>query len=227
MNRWISFKFWPAAWGLKGAVYEEAEAHYYLEGEELERKLANIRHKDESKILALKLNDLDYKYLHIDAYAHSTHANQIDFGDSNQAFLNQIDIDIRYDKMSPYDGAVKKVEFEHPNAKTDQEVLKRKFALLEVEYDYGRIEKNAYEKECATLRNEPWVSFIDSGFDADKGLNGFRFELDYNQQWIEYLKTHGYIGNTDEQVLEDWFVEVCRSNIKELEPNATILDSRF
>lgn len=42
-RRLIPFSWLPASWGLKGRVRLEAEAAYYLEGEELETRLEQIR----------------------------------------------------------------------------------------------------------------------------------------------------------------------------------------
>lgn len=42
-RRLIPFHWLPASWGLKGRVREEAQAAYYLEGEELAARLESIR----------------------------------------------------------------------------------------------------------------------------------------------------------------------------------------
>lgn len=42
-RRLIPFRWLPASWGLKGRVRQEAEAAYYLEGEELTTRLEQIR----------------------------------------------------------------------------------------------------------------------------------------------------------------------------------------
>lgn len=61
----IPFNWLPAAWGLKGETRELAEAEYYYEGEELERKKTDILVKDEKENkLAHVL--IDKSYGHID-----------------------------------------------------------------------------------------------------------------------------------------------------------------
>ena len=223
----IPFRMMPASWGLVGPAYEEAEAHYNLSGEDLERKLIEIHHRDNPTVRALKTNDLDLQYRRIDSYAHATRKNELEYEDFESRALNQIEIDVRYSKLAPYDGAVRKVELTYGNAKTDEEKLARDLAMLEVEHEYGRIEKRAYDKRKATLENRPWVDFVESGFDPEKGLDSFGIELDYNPQWIEYLRLHGFVGRNDSQVLEDWFLEVCRSNAYSVDPNISVsLDPR-
>ena len=59
----IPFRFWPWSWGMNGKVRGRAQAEYELQGEELERKLANIDLVDSE--LSQKLLDIDFKYDHI------------------------------------------------------------------------------------------------------------------------------------------------------------------
>jgi hypothetical protein len=76
-RRKLPFNMLPANWGLEGKRRSEAWAHYYLEGEELDRELLdiNIEHKDsqEYKVAALaldkkykKISDQDYEKKHAD-----------------------------------------------------------------------------------------------------------------------------------------------------------------
>ena len=144
----IPFKWMPGSWGLKGSVYDEAEANYYLTGEELDRKLLSIRHKDDPNVL----------------------------------FLKQLEIDVKYNKLSPYDAAIRKIDILN---KPDS--LEHQLAKLEIEFKFGNITKNEHDKRGAILKNEPWVSFVDSGFDPKQGIDGVFFELDWNPQWVEFL----------------------------------------
>jgi hypothetical protein len=171
-NRWIPFRFTPAAWGLVGDAYDEAEAHYSLTGEALERKLANIRHKNDPTALQREL----------------------------------LDLDSRYGRISAYDAAIRRVEFDHPPGVTQD------LARLDVDYEHGKLDKFTYQKQCANLKNEPWVAIINSGFEPEKGIDGVFFEFDWNDRWIEFLRNNGYAGHSDEQVIDEWFSDVCRSH---------------
>lgn len=68
-KRLIPFSWWPTAWLLKGRPREEAKAFYYLEGEDLDRRLAVLtcsdpitcELEDKPRLDAMNLR-LDVKY---------------------------------------------------------------------------------------------------------------------------------------------------------------------
>lgn len=234
----LSFRFLPASWGLVGDAYEEAEAHYTLAGEDLDRRLLQIRHRHEPDVLKKKNLDLDLRYNKIDPYRYALAMVDLT-ADPADHWKHCLEIDVRFNKLSPYEAAVKVVEHDHkPGLEYDlaklavdvqfgkltpydgaiktidlthEPGLERDLAVLEADHKFGHIEKKVYEKRCATMKSEPWVAFLDSGFDLNEGLDGVFFELDWNPQWIDFLRLHGYIGHTEEQVVEDWFSDVCKS----------------
>lgn len=174
MARLIPFRFTPASWGLVGDAYLEAEAHYNHTGEELERRLLEIRVKSDSNGL------LKWK-------------------------LGLVDIERRYGKLTEHEAALRRLEITQPPG------VEYDLAVLKINHTYGKISDVEYQKTHAALSNEPWVCIVNSGFDPSQGVEGVFFEFDWNQQWIEFLRSHGYTGHTDEQVIDEWFTDVCRS----------------
>jgi hypothetical protein len=172
MNRWLPFRFTPASWGLVGNAYLEAEAHYLLSGESLDRRLLEIRLADDPLKLRKALIELELCYEHI----------------------------------TPYEAAKQRVELAHPPGPEHD------LAILEVDREHGKIDHNTYSKRRADLKDEPWIGIVNSGFNPDQGIDGVFFEFDWNTKWIEYLRAHGYVGHSAEQVLDDWFSDVCRSH---------------
>ena len=69
----------------------------------------------------------------------------------------------------------------------------------------GKILSN---KEQATKNKEPYVAVLDTHLNADNPKNGF-FELDWNNYFIDKLKMSGYRGESDEEVVNQWFTELC------------------
>lgn len=201
----LNFRYLPASWGLVGDAYLEAEAHYNLSGEPLERRLIAIRHRDEPDVITRKNLDVDYKYYLIDEFTYDSNLNTLTYEDETERLSHQLDIDVRHGKMSAYAAAIIKTKVKFP------EGIERDLALLDVELDHEKIDKNAHAKQAATMKNEPWVAFVDSGFDLEQGIDGVYFELDWNPQWVDFLKVNGFVGKTDEQIVEDWFSEVCKS----------------
>ena len=62
----------------------------------------------------------------------------------------------------------------------------------------------AQEKQEATDKGEAWVGVLDTQINPDNIKNGF-FELDWNNQFIEELLDAGYVGETNEQIVDSWF----------------------
>lgn len=65
-------------------------------------------------------------------------------------------------------------------------------------------------KERATEAKEPWVAVLDTHVNKENVRNGF-FELDWNEYFVLQLRSNGYNGNSDEEVVDQWFQELCRN----------------
>jgi hypothetical protein len=65
-------------------------------------------------------------------------------------------------------------------------------------------------KEIATEKKEPWIAVLDTHVNMDNIRNGF-FELDWNEYFVLQLRSNGYQGATDEEVVDLWFGELCRN----------------
>ena len=64
-------------------------------------------------------------------------------------------------------------------------------------------------KERASLKGEPWVAVLETKVNLENPRNGF-FELDWNEHFVAQLKATGYRGETDEEIVDDWFKILCR-----------------
>jgi len=65
-------------------------------------------------------------------------------------------------------------------------------------------------KEVATERKEPYVAVLDTHVNKDNIRNGF-FELDWNEYFVLQLKEAGYQGSSEEEIVDQWFQELCRN----------------
>jgi hypothetical protein len=65
-------------------------------------------------------------------------------------------------------------------------------------------------KEIATENKEPWVQVLETHVNKENVRNGF-FELDWNEYFVLQLRSNGYTGSTDEEVVDTWFSELCRN----------------
>jgi hypothetical protein len=77
-----------------------------------------------------------------------------------------------------------------------------------------RREALAFEKEEATLKGEAWIGVLDTQVNPADIKNGF-FELDWNNEFIEQLMDAGYIGESQEQIVDKWFRTVANAVLEE------------
>jgi hypothetical protein len=83
-------------------------------------------------------------------------------------------------------------------------------ALLELDYREGKIKELDYSKQLATLKGEPWVTVLNMDFNSKNSLEG-SFELDWNEFFVKKLEAEGYTGPTPDNIVNQWFMEVCRN----------------
>ncbi len=69
---------------------------------------------------------------------------------------------------------------------------------------------NLSPKELATQNKEPWVCVLNTHVNKDNIRNGF-FELDWNEYFVLQLRSAGYRGESDEEIVNQWFTELCRN----------------
>lgn len=86
----------------------------------------------------------------------------------------------------------------------------KEIATAELDFREGKVTQLEYEKQSSTLRGEPWVTVINMDFGKTTALEG-SFELDWNDCFVKKLKNEGYTGPTDDIIVNQWFMEVCRN----------------
>ncbi len=83
------------------------------------------------------------------------------------------------------------------------------------------------EKEEFTAKGEPWVGILSMDIDPIDIHNG-AFELDFNDKFVARLMKFGYQGKTDQDIVDQWFQEVCRHVVLETwEQEQAMNPSRF
>lgn len=65
-------------------------------------------------------------------------------------------------------------------------------------------------KELATEKKEPWIAVLETHVNKENVRNGF-FELDWNEYFVLQLRSAGYTGANDEEIVDQWFNELCRN----------------
>ena len=69
-------------------------------------------------------------------------------------------------------------------------------------------------KAKATAAGEPWVAVLSFEADPNDPSQG-AFELDWNDKFVANLVRAGYQGKTDQDIVDNWFKNVCRNVVME------------
>lgn len=129
---------------------------------------------------------------------------EIDHEDLVQRELAQLDVKLKHKQIDPYDYDV---QYNTIRLKDDPLLPE---VLLNLELKHNRCNQSEHDRKLADLRSEPWVSMPDIKWDPADPSRSY-FELDYNEHFVTMLRTHNYAGATDEQIVEKWLNDVCRS----------------
>lgn len=58
--------------------------------------------------------------------------------------------------------------------------------------------------------SEPWVHVIHAHLAPDNPKQGY-FELEWNLAFVQFLRNGGYQGQTPEDIVDQWFTDMCRN----------------
>jgi hypothetical protein len=90
------------------------------------------------------------------------------------------------------------------------EEIKQQAIVSAAEFQLAAEKAMLGPKERATANKEPYVAVLNTHVNKDNIRNGF-FELDWNEYFVLQLKNAGYKGKTDEEIVDQWFSELCRN----------------
>lgn len=72
------------------------------------------------------------------------------------------------------------------------------------------VEEEMSEKDYATSIGQPYVKVLNFEL-ADGKIGDGSFELDFNEFFVAKLIKSGYAGETDAQIVDRWFTDICRN----------------
>lgn len=88
-------------------------------------------------------------------------------------------------------------------------LFRRKTKVEEAAKEYVPDISKLSPKDAATAKKEPWVAVLNTHINTDNIRNGF-FELDWNEYFVLKLKEAGYTGASEEDIVDQWFTDLCR-----------------
>ena len=83
-------------------------------------------------------------------------------------------------------------------------------AALEIDLKNERIGRSEYDKRRAEILKEPYVNVLHMDVNPENAKAGY-IELDWNEHFVKFLHDNGYTGTSDEDVVNKWFNDVCRT----------------
>jgi hypothetical protein len=93
-------------------------------------------------------------------------------------------------------------------------MLKRLMGIDKLEKEKLKLLEETDPKAAATAKGEPYIAVIDTQVNPDNIKNGF-FELDWNNEFIEQLLDAGYKGETNEDIVDQWFRTIVQQMLVE------------
>lgn len=126
---------------------------------------------------------------------------------------DELEMDDYKRKMADLELKYKRVTEEHYHrclADLIKDPMQKELAVTELDQREGKLTDLEYAKKIATLKDEPWVTVINMDFSKKTALEG-SFELDWNEQFVRKLESEGYSGPTPDNIVNQWFMELCRN----------------
>ena len=106
-----------------------------------------------------------------------------------------------------YDGEDLEEALAEIEAETD---VDKHIARLDVQLKNGKIGKYEHEKQVAEIKEESYVNVPKLDVNPENAKAGY-MELDWNEHFVKFLHENGYEGKSDEDVVNKWFNDVCRT----------------
>jgi hypothetical protein len=204
--------------------YDIKHAHATLTGNDLALRLLDIQHQRgeinsrklaiEKAKITLTGKDLEFELLHIDWSFEEI---------SEKAYMNALaKLNLEGDELACELLRIQWVHGEITEREYKVGVAKILVApgvdleleILDIDLSLGLIEQQPYEKQCATIKGEPYICVLNSEYNPEDKLDGLYFEFDWNDKWIDELREAGYTGFTEDQIVERWFTDICRGVVQ-------------
>lgn len=93
-------------------------------------------------------------------------------------------------------------------------LFKRLLGIDKLEAEKSKLLEETDPKAAATAKGEAYVAVIDTQVNPDNIRNGF-FELDWNNEFIEQLLDAGYKGESQEEIVDQWFRTIVSQMLQE------------
>ena len=122
------------------------------------------------------------------------------------------------------DGIDRKIALAKVGCKTTEEEA---IAEADVMLEEGEMTQAQHDKAVAHVLKRPWVEVKKMEVNPDDPKAGY-MELDWNDEFVAMLQDKGYVGDSDESVVNKWFNGICRTVLlQELEDQDYGLEQQY
>jgi hypothetical protein len=98
----------------------------------------------------------------------------------------------------------------------DKTTVDYKSALLGIRHKHKEITDSEFEKQRATLAGEPFFRVLTGEYRQTGPQEGTMvFELDWNDEFVEELRSNGWAGYSPDQIVDKWFEDACKQMFDE------------
>lgn len=104
-------------------------------------------------------------------------------------------------------GLEKDIALSHLGLETDED---KAVAEAKVLLDAEEITSSEHDKRVASATKSPWVEVKKMEVHPEDVKQGY-MELDWNEEFVAMLQEQGYVGKSDEDVVNKWFNDICRT----------------
>lgn len=121
-------------------------------------------------------------------------------------------------------GLDRKIALAKVGCKTTEEEA---IAEADVMLEEGEMDQAQHDKAVAHVLKRPWVEVKKMEVNPDDPKAGY-MELDWNDEFVAMLQEKGYVGESDESVVNKWFNDICRTVLlQELEDQDYGLEEQY
>lgn len=193
-----------------------AHAQWWLSGLDLELEENRLTHRDDP--LSRQENELSIKHrwgkltdeeYNKKMYELRRDTIQNDWRlDDNQRKDLLIRLNYKNGLMSEYDYQLYLID-------RISDSKEQKIAKAKLECEHGMITETERDRRIADARQEPFFTCIGGKTVETNGSLGMILEFDFNDKFVESLRAQGVLGRTEDDVVNNWWADVCRSIARE------------
>ncbi len=107
---------------------------------------------------------------------------------------------------------ISKISTQVDNLIEDKKQLEQDLEAANAELSVFRTQEQDHDRRKNS--DEPWVEIKSDSIDPDKGI---QIGLDWNDNFIEYLKSNGLTGKSDEVIVQKWIALLYHDLINNLD----------